>query len=60
MSEITEMSAIKTNLNLLLLGINIALINHHYWTGETFWMVSAAFFAGLNILSIYLELKEPS
>jgi predicted membrane metal-binding protein len=60
MSDFTEMSAVKTNLNLLLLGINIALINHHYWTGETFWMVSAAFFAVLNILSIYLEVKEPS
>jgi predicted membrane metal-binding protein len=60
MSDFTEMSAVKTNLNLLLLGINIALINHHYWTGETFWMASAAFFAVLNILSIYLEVKESS
>ena len=57
MGEITEMSAVNIKLNFLLLGINLALANHHYWRDDMLWMGAAILFAGFNILSIFLESK---
>jgi hypothetical protein len=45
-------------LNFLLLGINLALANHHYWRDDMLWMGAAIVFAGFNILSIFLEGKQ--
>jgi hypothetical protein len=60
MSEITEMGAVNIKLNFLLLGINLALANHHYWRDDTLWMSAAIVFAGFNILSIFLEGRQAS
>lgn len=48
----------KVNLNVLLLGINLALANHFYWINEPYWVIFSLIMSAFNMLTIFLENKE--
>ena len=47
-----------SNLNVLMLGINLALVNHFYWLEQPYWVMFSLVMSALNVLTIFLENKE--